>query len=170
MKAWLQLENTNAEFKSWTKQKPEKKPCPPLSPEGTLLALPRQRNWQGLYSCYWQEYELGAGVGISEPQETSGKALIREKQFLRWKDKSLLGKRSCICCEVCDLPLGSGLPDAEACHVPSQGPRGKCWVWQLFHENWLSGLEEPMGERRAQLAQLAQLLFLKDALNAIYSL
>ena len=37
-------------------------------------------------------------------------------------------------------------------------------VWQLFHENWLLDLEEPMGERRAQL------LFLKDALNAIDSL
>ena len=69
MKAWLQLENTNAEFKSWTKQKPVKKPRPPLSPEGTLPALPRQRNWQGLHSFYWQEYELGAGVWIREPQE-----------------------------------------------------------------------------------------------------
>ena len=65
----LPLENTNAEFKSGTKQKPVKKPRPPLSPEGNLPALPRQRNWQGLHSFYWQEYELGAGVGISEPQE-----------------------------------------------------------------------------------------------------
>ena len=64
----------------------------------------------------------------------------------------------------CVTPLGSGFSDAEACHVLSQGPRGKCWVWQLFHENWLSGLEEPVGERRAEL------LLLKDALNAIYTL
>ena len=114
-KAWLWLQNTNADFESQISLEPVKGLSPPNSPEDILISAPETEGagkaLHVLLAMIWVKCQgWGEGCGAV-------KALMMQKQFLGRKMKSHRSRET-VNCEVCDLPRCMGnLPDAKAYHV-----------------------------------------------------